>query len=141
VNSDSDKSLTSGKPYCKMRLQCPNCKSDNVAIYSRRKYFVKSAICSALILLCYLEFKGLASENDVDPVIIIGVLGSLILSALALIFGIYYFIKALTAKETIYKCNHCKSKLDSSSIIRVQENDPEALLKNIRKTGHSNRTS
>ena len=124
-----------------MRLQCPKCKSDAVAIHSRRKYFIKSAICFVLIPLCYLEFNSLAQENDIDPVIIIGVLGSTILSASALIFGIYYFIKALITKETIYKCEHCKSKLDSGSLIRLSKNNSETLLKIIRKRRYSNGNS
>jgi len=121
-----------------MRLQCPNCKSDNVTIYSKKKYFIKSVICFIIILFCYLEFSSLAGENDIDPVIIIGVLGSIILSTLALIFGIYYFIKAVKAKETIYKCDHCKNKIGGNSLIQLNENDPATLLKNIKKTEHRN---
>jgi len=119
-----------------MRLQCPKCKSDAVTIHSRRKYFIKSAICSIPILLCYLEFKSLAGDNDIDPIIIIGVLGSVILCLLALVLGVYYFISALMTKETIYKCEYCKNKIDSDSLIWLTEHDQETLLKNIRKRKH-----
>ena len=124
-----------------MILQCPGCECFRIKKYSRRKYFIKSVVCLVLILLCYLEFNALIAENDVDRVILIGLFGSLILSVLAVIFGILYFIKAVLTKETIYKCEYCKSKLDSESLIRLSDNDQKTLLKNIKKSKHSIRNS
>lgn len=89
-------------------IKCPKCKSDNIAIRSRRIYFIKSIVCLAIIILCYFLFRSLRRE-DVDRVVILGVFICLIFSSLSLIIGLNYLIRALLTKETYFKCEYCKN--------------------------------
>jgi transposase-like protein len=93
-----------------MKVKCPKCKSDFVRSYTKRKYFIKSIACFLVIVLCWVEFIGLLKEDDIDPVIIIGLLGSPCLAVFSLISGVYFAIKGFSAKETKYKCEYCKNK-------------------------------
>lgn len=93
-----------------MKVKCPKCKSDFVRSYTRRKYFIKSIVCFLVIVLCWIEFAGLLKENDIDPVIIIGLVGNPCLAVLSLISGIYLAVKGFSARETKYKCEYCKNR-------------------------------
>jgi hypothetical protein len=90
-------------------VKCPECKSENIKIRSKRRYFLKAAACLVVILFCYVMFNSLRSEKDIDPVIIVGVLGSLLFSYLSVILGLYYFIKGILTMETSYRCRYCKN--------------------------------
>ena len=92
-----------------MKKLCPRCKSDYITTYSRLRYFVKTIICAAIILGCYLEYKSLRA-GYLDSIVVAGVVGCLILSGVALCFGVSYLIKGIFIKETNYYCNHCKHK-------------------------------
>jgi Fe2+ transport system protein B len=91
-----------------MKKRCPKCKSDFIRSYTRTKYFIKSAVCFLLIVLCWIEFNALQNEKDVDQAVLLGLLGSPCLAVLSLIFGIYYGIKGFLIKEINYKCEYCK---------------------------------
>jgi hypothetical protein len=93
----------------KVPIKCAKCKSDNITLRSRRTYFIKSSACLIVILFCYLLFNSLRKE-DIDSVVIIGVLGSVLFSSLSLVLSLYYFLKGILTKETSYKCEHCKNQ-------------------------------
>ena len=116
-----------------MKFQCPKCKSSNITVRSKSKYFRNSAICLVVIVLCYLEFNGLSEESDVDRAVLLVFFMAAGTSILCLVGSFYYFIKALLIKETIYKCEYCKSRSRAGLILRKSPVGVEILLKNIRK--------
>jgi hypothetical protein len=109
---------------------CPKCKSDNVAYYSRKKYFFRSAGCLTVILFCLYTIYGLKDE-DPNPVVLIGIFGSLFFISLSTIFLIYYLIKGIRQKEAGYQCGFCKNKFSTGLII--QDPGEEDLLRTVRK--------
>ena len=112
------------------KIHCPKCKSDNVYVQSRRKFFFRSAVCLIIILFCFFLFYGIENE-DFGPPVIIGVIGGLISLPLSFVFGIYYLVKGILQKQTNYKCGHCKNKFLNGLIVdHPPQNDP---LSNIRK--------
>jgi len=90
-------------------LRCARCGSMIINVISRRKYFIRSVTCLVFAVLCCWEFVGLKAETEIDPVVIMGLIGCVPLSCLSLIFGLYFFIKGALTKETSYKCQHCKN--------------------------------
>ncbi len=115
-----------------MILQCPNCKSFRIIEYSKSKYLIRLFICLILTILCVLEVLSLIKE-DLDPVVIIGLLGGLLLFLLSIILTVYYLIKIVKTKKTTYVCDRCKSKLKTDEIIRNVGRDEEILLETIKK--------
>jgi DNA-directed RNA polymerase subunit RPC12/RpoP len=111
-------------------MHCPKCKSDNVSIQSRRKFFSRSVVCLVTILFCFYVVSGLKNE-DPDPTVLIGMAGSFVGFLIASTVGIYYLIKGILQKQTNYKCGHCKNKFFTGLIMdHPIEDDP---LSNIRK--------
>jgi len=82
--------------------------------------------------MCALEVPALTRE-DLDPVVIIGLLGGLILFLLCPVLAVYYLIKAIKTKGVFYVCTRCKSKLKADELIQNVGNDEQILLNRIRK--------
>jgi hypothetical protein len=71
-------------------------------------------------------------DENVDGVVIIGIFGSLFFSSLSLMFGIYYFVKGIRQKDTLFHCADCKNTFQAGLIIqRIDEEDD--ILGSIRK--------
>jgi hypothetical protein len=114
-----------------MQIHCPNCKIASPRKYSKRIYFIKAAVCLAVIVLCYFEFNSLYKEKDVDPPILVGLLVSPIMALASFIFGGIFFIKGLLIKNSFYKCRYCKHSFTDGFL--SEEVEGEDLLKAIRK--------
>jgi len=93
-----------------MKVQCPKCKSDFVTSYTKRKYFIKAVVCFLVIVLCWVEFTGLQKEEDVDQVVLLGLLTTPCLAVVSLISSVYFAVKGFSAREPKYKCEYCKNK-------------------------------
>lgn len=113
--------------------KCPQCKSTNVTVNSKAKFFRNSAICQAITLFFGFLFFELTKERDVDPVILLGFLFCFLGCATGAFLCLYYFIRALSTKVTTYKCRHCE-KLSAERFDTEQSSvEMETLLKKLRK--------
>ena len=79
----------------------------------------------------------MTKEQDIDPVVIIGLFGSPLLFLLSFIIAVYYLVKVIKTKETTYVCDYCKRKLKDDELIRNARSDEEVLLKTIKKRKYS----
>jgi hypothetical protein len=113
-------------------ILCANCKSFDVALYSRKKYLLRFGGSIISMLIGILIVYGLYGE-DFAPPIIIGILWGLILFFLSVIFMIYYLISVVLTKETRYKCHHCKNKSNTEVIIRDIDPNSDFLMNMIKK--------
>jgi len=96
-------SITTEKP------QCPKCKSLNVEVNSKRKFFL-SAVLYAVVVVIFVIPCVLIDDKDIDGLIPLGLVCFLIIAAIALLAFLYNLIRGLIVKQTIYKCRYCKNK-------------------------------
>ena|ERR1700744_4547556 len=116
-------------------IHCPECKSDNVALRSRLRYFLMSFVSFAVTLLCFLVVDILKDE-DPDHVALIGMLGGLFFLSLSIISGVYYLVKGIKQKQTNYYCGDCKNQFHIGLLMDDYDED-ENILRTIRKQkGH-----
>ena len=119
------------KPYL-IRYECPICKSHNITFQSKSKYYKRSALFLAIIFPFGLLFYGLTKEKDIDLIVLLGFLMCFVPSVTGLVFGLYYFIRALRTAETCYKCNYCKNRHTSGDLPQIPV-EGKTLLNDIRK--------
>lgn len=116
-----------------MILQCAKCKHYPISVYSRKKYFITLSVYFVLALLGYYLLTAITKEKDIDRIVIIGIFAGILIMVLGSIFGIYYAVKAIVTKETIYACGYCKNQLREGEVIRHVGNDTEILQEIIKK--------
>lgn len=90
-----------------MEIRCPECKRKHIISFNKKTYFLRAALYLAVILFCCWFAYGLIQEG-IDPVVILGVLGSFVASAIALIMFFIYVRKGILFKGTSYKCKSCQ---------------------------------
>ena len=100
-----------------IKQQCPNCKSFNVKVFSKQKYFRRAAILLAIAIVCFLlmfylyDYLNKYDNGSFDDRA--GIL-SILLYAVICFFsgglGMYFLIRGLFIKNTYYKCRYCKYK-------------------------------
>lgn len=113
------------------QIHCPECKSDNVALRSRLRYFLMSLVSFAVTLLCFLLVDELKDE-DPDRVALIGMLGGLFFLSLSIIAGVYYLVKGIKQKHTSYYCSDCKNQFHIGLLMDNYDADDD-ILRTIRK--------
>ena len=97
--------------------QCPNCKSTNVKVYSKQKYFTRAAVLLVVTIvlfsLAYYLYDYLRKYDDRSFDDRAG-LGSMILYGIGAFFsatfGLFFFIRGVFIKGVSYKCRFCKYK-------------------------------
>ena len=89
--------------------KCPKCKSRNIKIIGRRRYFLKLALCSIIVLPYWLLIFNLKEEDIPEPPAGAMLVGFLFITVLLAIYGIYCLIKGIIAKGTSYLCFYCKN--------------------------------
>jgi hypothetical protein len=95
------------------KLQCPQCKCENIAVHSRRRYFLLAAVCFVFVLLGYLVIRTpLLKPGEWNA----GIMLFIILSETAFCIGItltiYYLALGILKKHTTYFCRSCKHNFD-----------------------------
>ncbi|ASU33767.1 hypothetical protein [Mucilaginibacter xinganensis] len=98
-----------GKPAAPAK-KCPECKSRNIKIKSRRRYFLKSALCALIVLPYWLLLVNLKEEDIPEPPATIMLVLLLILSFLLAGYGLYCCVMSVVIKQTSYRCRYCKSR-------------------------------
>lgn len=91
-------------------IRCPKCKSKNVKVISRRRYFLKSAACAIIALPYWFLLLSLKEQDIPEPPATIMLLVILILSFPLAVYGLYCFISGILIKQTSYKCRYCKNR-------------------------------
>jgi len=71
--------------------------------------------------------------EDVDPVVLIGLGGSFLLSLVFVILTTIYLIKGILNQEPYYKCRVCENKFPTGPMILPTMPDDEYLMKLVRK--------
>jgi hypothetical protein len=79
--------------------KCPECKSRNIKMRSRRRYFLKSAVCVVVVLPYWLLLINLKEEDIPEPPGTIMLALLLILSCLLACYGLYCFVRALSRPD------------------------------------------
>ncbi|MEO6979642.1 MAG: hypothetical protein ABI113_14725, partial [Mucilaginibacter sp.] len=74
--------------------KCPNCKSRNIKVSSRRRYFLKFAMCAAIVVPYWLLLLNLKEEDIPEPPAGAMLLLILILSVPVAIYGLYSIFRA-----------------------------------------------
>ncbi|MDP9080565.1 MAG: hypothetical protein M3O71_24330 [Bacteroidota bacterium] len=98
-----------GKPKLPTQ-KCPECKSRNIKIISRRRYLLKSAVCAIVVLPYWLLVLNLKDDDIPDPPAGIMLLAFLAFTIPVAVYGVYFLVRALLIKQTSYKCRYCKNK-------------------------------
>jgi hypothetical protein len=91
----------------KMKAQCPNCKSDNMELRSRTKFFINALICFTVVAaFCYVfnDIKNMDFEPPAALILPFIFLGFLF----AISRGLYWSVRALLLKGSDFKCLNCK---------------------------------
>jgi len=91
-------------------IRCPECKSKNLKVISRRRYFLKSIASAVVVVPYWILLLNLKEEDIPDPPATILLLGFLILSVLLAVYGLYCFIRAALTRQTSYRCRYFKNK-------------------------------
>ena len=120
-----------GETFTMKRSYCPQCKSTDVKFYSKRKYFLRLAICVAVVLYSLATIISLIGNQNAGA--LFGAICSGILICLSVILGIYYLIRGICIRDRYYKCGYCKNRFITGLI--VHEIDDDVLLARIRKNG------
>jgi len=112
-----------------MRKQCPQCKSENIRICSRRRDFLFAAGCLVVILFFSLLFYEAGVEGDSLQIFVAFILSS---SAVlfAFIMGIYFFVRGIRTRGKGYYCNYCKKKFETPLLSPIAKAD---YLSDIRR--------
>jgi hypothetical protein len=121
-----------------MILQCAECKRYAISVISKRKYLIKLGVALSLLVLGCLIIYGMILENDLDIVIAFGLILGSVLIITCVPLSIFYAIKALKAKETVYTCGYCKCRLDDEQVIRIYDNETDILMSMVRKKKSAN---
>ncbi|MCR8559824.1 hypothetical protein KXD93_19395 [Mucilaginibacter sp. BJC16-A38] len=90
--------------------KCPECKSRNIKVMSRRRYLLKSAVCTIVVLPYWLLLLNLKDDDIPGPPAGIMLLAFLAFTIPVAVYGVYFLVRALLIKQTNYRCRHCKNK-------------------------------
>ncbi|MDB4918098.1 MAG: hypothetical protein JWQ54_81 [Mucilaginibacter sp.] len=96
--------------------KCPECKSRNIKIRSRRRYFLKSALCAVIAVPYWVLLLNLKEEDIPEPPASIMLLILLMFSGLLASYGLYCFVRALVTKQTSYRCRYCKTRFHTPAL-------------------------
>jgi len=100
------------------KLQCPECKCDNIAVQSRRRYFLWAAVCLGFILLGYLVIRTpLLRPGEWNAWLMVLIILSETMFCISIILAVYYIVLGVMKKHTTYFCRSCKHDFDNVLII------------------------
>lgn len=95
------------------KLQCPECKCENIAVHSRRRYFLFAAVCVVFILLSYQVIRTpLLKPGEWSAGLMLFIIFSETVFCIGIILAIYYIALAILKKHTTYFCRNCKHDFD-----------------------------
>jgi len=90
------------------KLQCPKCKCENIAVYSRRRYLLWAAAYLLFIFFSYLVIRTpLLKAGEWDPGLMLFIIFSETVFCISIILFVYYVALALSKKQTTYLCRSC----------------------------------
>lgn len=100
------------------KLQCPQCKCENIVVHSRRRYFLLAALCVVFILLGYLMIRTpLLKPGEWNAGIMLIIIFSETVFCIGIILAIYYVALGILKKHTTYFCRGCKHDFDQALIV------------------------
>lgn len=95
------------------KLQCPECKCENIAVHSRKRYFLLAAVCFVFIFLSYLVIRTpLLKPGEWNAGLMLFIIFSETVFCIGIILAIYYIALALLKKHTTYFCRSCRHDFD-----------------------------
>ncbi|HEY9000912.1 MAG TPA: hypothetical protein VIM89_06145 [Mucilaginibacter sp.] len=100
------------------KLQCPKCKCENIAVHSRRRYFLFAAVCFVFIVLGYLVIRApLLKPGEWNAGLMLFIIFSETVFCIGIILAIYYIALGVLKKHTTYFCRSCKHDFDHALIV------------------------
>lgn len=76
---------------------------------SRLIFLKRFVICLTIFGFGCWIYNSILQEKDVDGVVIMGVLMSIVTMAVSAIMGVIWMVWAIITKRTTYKCAYCKA--------------------------------
>jgi len=100
------------------KLQCPECKCENIAVHSRRRYFLYAALCFVFILLGYVVIRTpLLKPGEWNAGLMLLIILSETVFCIGIVLAIYYIALGVLKKHTTYFCRSCKHDFDHALVV------------------------
>ena len=100
------------------KLQCPECKCENIAVHSRRRYFLLAAVCLVFVLLGYLVIRTpILKPGEWNAGLMLFIIFAETVFCIGIILAIYYIALGVLKKHTTYFCRSCKHDFDATLVM------------------------
>jgi len=100
------------------KLQCPECKCENIAVHSKRRYFLYAAICLFFVMLGYLVIRTpLLKPGEWNASLMMFIIFSETVFCIGIVLAIYYIALGILKKHTTYFCRSCKHEFDHAFVV------------------------
>jgi len=101
------------------KLQCPGCKSEHIAVQSRRRYISWAVVCLAIIFVSYLVIRApLLKPGEWNAAIMVFIIASETAFCISIILGVYYLALGIFKRHTTYFCRDCKQVFEDNLVVR-----------------------
>ena len=100
------------------KLQCPECRCENIVVHSRRRYFLLAGVCCVFIFLSYLVIRTpRLKPGEGNAGLMLFIIFSETVFCISIVMAVYYAIHGILKKHTTYFCRSCKHDFDSVFIV------------------------
>jgi hypothetical protein len=100
------------------KLQCPKCHCENIAVYSRRRYFLWAAVCFVFILLGYLVIRTpLLKPGEWDAGLMLFIILSETVFCIGIVMAVYFVALGVLKKHASYMCRSCKHAFENDLVV------------------------
>ena len=101
------------------KLHCPGCKSERIAVHSRRKYLAWAILCIVILAFSTIVLRiHLLKPGEWDTFKMLLILLNQVAFCIALIMAIYYLVLGVYKKHTSYYCRDCDHEFDNGLMVQ-----------------------